>query len=116
MVTLLYTVRAAMNGHLHVVKYFTEDLGCNPTLPGVRNYTILHIAASEGHLSLMQYLLDDQHVEALCYDDNNHTPLEYACEGGHEEVIHHLVLNLTSYSSLEDIFGNVNINHSPLIL
>ena len=36
---------AAMNGHLHVVKYFVEDLGCNPTLPGVKNCTILHIAA-----------------------------------------------------------------------
>ena len=42
---------AAECGHLHIVKYLTDEQGCNPSCLNDLKHTPLHFAAWNGHIT-----------------------------------------------------------------
>ena len=47
---------AVMNGHLEIVKFFTEELKCPPDITGACNMTTLQMAVHNNHQDIAQYL------------------------------------------------------------
>ena len=100
---------AAREGHLHILKYFIDELGFNPTVTGANNYTPLHHSILKCHLPVVQYLLWDKDIEALCYSDNKITPLHLACYRGHIDIAMELIKNVSTY-----LHGDYNVLHASV--
>lgn len=78
---------ACKNGHLCVVKYFIDELKCEPTIPGEFGATPLHYACMGGQLNIVQYLISEKGCdlkdEYSCYKP----PIACACDFGHLNII-----------------------------
>ena len=96
---------AAAFGHLHIVKYLTDEQGCNPScLDEHMQYTPLHWAAMKGHLDIVKFLTVEKQCDPICRDCDEDTPLHKAAAFGHIEVVKfltlemHCVLNKSKFS------------------
>jgi hypothetical protein len=69
---------ASCNGYLDIVKFFTEDLGLDPT-----DFT-LSLAVETGHLEVVKYLQEE------CCLPCSHFDLHVASENGHLEIVKYL--------------------------
>ena len=50
------------SGHFHIVKYLTDEQGCNPSCLDEYKYAPLHHAAMSGHIDIVKFLT----VEKYC--------------------------------------------------
>ena len=57
---------AAKCGHLHIVKYLIDELGCNPSCLDEDKDTPLHYAAKEGHMDIVKFLTLEKHCDPMC--------------------------------------------------
>lgn len=83
---------AAGGGHLPMVQYLVESLGCDAQIRQVsrRSFggrTPLHWAARNGHLPVVQYLLDQCHVDATAMTQDGTTALGWAAWQGQWDVL-----------------------------
>ena len=69
---------AAEFGHLHIVKYLTDEQGCNPSCLDEHKNTPLHCASMEGHLDIVKFLTVEKHCDPMCRDSDQDTPLHIA--------------------------------------
>lgn len=88
---------AAALGHLHIVKYFIDDLDYNPTIADDNGFTLLHSAILGPHLDIVRYLLDEKDMEPLCHADDGMTPLHVACLYGPLEIVKELMEKIAIY-------------------
>ena len=70
---------ACMNGFIDIVKYFLEDLKCDPYLKGNHGSTLLHYAARNNHCELTKYLIEKHHFDVNIVNEFDETPLHFAC-------------------------------------
>ena len=111
---------ACKNGHLCVVKYFIDELKCDPTIPGEFGATPLHYACSGGQLNIVQYLVTEKGCDLKDKYSCHQTPIAYACHRGHLNIIKYFttsknfnpndlldnggtLLNLAGYSDNVDV-------------
>ena len=88
--TLLHV--AARSGHLVVVNYLINEIGCNAQYATWDGYTSLHFACVNGHLDVVNYLISDCNCNPECLTTSRKlTPLYYACMNGHLEVAKYLI-------------------------
>ena len=83
---------AALGGHLEVLKFFTEDIKCDPNMKGHYGRIPLHHASEHGHLDVVKHLVDQYHCDPLCRDDEKYTPLHMAAACGQLEVVKFFVI------------------------
>ena len=69
------------------VKFFVEQIKCNPSHMDKDKLTPLHLAAEKGHLDIVKYLTLEQSCEPLCTSTHNNTPLHLAAIRGQLEVV-----------------------------
>lgn len=94
---------AARGGHLNVLKYYIEDVGCNAACADRNGDTPLHYAAQFKHLSIVKYLVDKQQIEPFWRDENGRTALHQACVGVSTDVIRYLVKEMSKYLPIMDV-------------
>ena len=94
---------AAMGGQLEVLKYFTEERGCNPASQDSNGWTPLHYAAGYNHFDLVQYLIDEQKIDPVCQTKDGNTPLHYACLRGSPALVDYLVNAMSKYLPVEEV-------------
>ena len=102
---------AAYNGHLEVVKYFT-DLQCDPMEKDNTGWTALHLACIDGHLNIVQYLIREENCNPSCENNSNRTPLHYACQYGHLNIAQYLIREEHCSPSCEDSSGRTPLHLS----
>ena len=93
---------AALEGQLKIVKYFINELNCDPSIettgehhgrPTIGGGRIaLHAAAQRGHLHVVKFLVEDQHCDSSHCDYEKVTPLHLAAQHGHLAVVQYLTL------------------------
>lgn len=76
---------ASRHGHLDIVKFFTEDLGLDPT-----DFT-LSLAVETGHLEIVKYMQEEE------YHYCTHFDLYVASENGHLKIVKYLQENGLTY-------------------
>ncbi|KPM42985.1 hypothetical protein AK830_g3571 [Neonectria ditissima] len=81
--------RAAMNGHVDVVKLLMED-GANQDAKSAKGGTLLHCAASNGRGAVVEFLIDTG-ADKEAKDQDERRPLHCAAMKGHETIISLLV-------------------------
>ena len=94
---------AARGGHLNVLKYDIEDIGCNAACADWNGNKPLHYAAQFKHPLLVKYLVDKEQMEPFCCDENGCTPLHQACVGASADVIRYLVKEISKYLPIKDV-------------
>ena len=94
---------AAQFGQLGVLRYFIEEMGCNPASLDNRAMTPLHYAAAGKHLDIVRYLVAEQQMDPLCCADTGDTPLHIATQSGDINMVRYLVNELSKFLPLEDI-------------
>lgn len=101
------------NGHLDVIKFFIEDLECDPNLKGQRGRTPLHHASAKGHLDIVKYLVDAHRCSPLCPDENRDTPLHIAAANGQVEVIRYFTaIDLNCRSLIRNKYNDTPLHKS----
>ena len=90
-------ILAAMNGHLHVVKFFIEDRKYEPSIKHSSKRSLLHYASGNGHLDVVNYLVNTHNSDPLCPDEDGQTPLHRAAAEGHLEVLLYFSLDQASF-------------------
>ena len=78
---------ACEHGHLCVVKYFIDELKCEPTIPGEFGRTPLHYACHGGQLNIVQYLVTEKGCDLKVNYSCNRPPIADACVHGHLTII-----------------------------
>jgi ankyrin repeat protein len=78
--------RAAMHGHVEVMKLLLQGHSAEVNLQNVDGYTPLHLAALIGHLEEAQVLLDHSADSNLKTADGD-VPLHYAAGKGQAEIV-----------------------------
>ena len=78
---------ACKHGHLCVVKYFIDELKCEPTIPGEFGATPLHYACDGGQLSIIQYLVTEKGCDLKKKYSCLQTPIAFACHFGHLNIV-----------------------------
>ena len=78
---------ASLNGNLEVVRFFIEDMKCDPNCKGQDGRTPLHHASEGGHLDVVKYLVDTHHCDPLCSDRHKNTPLHSAAAEDQLEIV-----------------------------
>jgi len=73
---------AAEYGHLHIVKYFADEQGCNLSCLDGQNQTPLHRAAMKGHVDIVKFLTMEKHCDPMLKDCENDTPCTPPCSTG----------------------------------
>ena len=79
--------RAAVRGHLEVVKYLLSRDDVDANMRNRGNNTPLHEAAYYGRLDVVKYLLSRDDVDANARDGGGDTPLHDAARSGHLDVV-----------------------------
>ena len=82
---------AAQSGHLTLVKYFVEDLLCNPQALNYWYYTPVMLAAFSS-LPCVKYFVEV--INSCALKDKtilDETILDFAAYGGHTEIINYLI-------------------------
>ena len=51
---------SAERGHVNLLKFFLQDLNCDPNMKGKIGRTLLHSAAKGGHLHVLKYLIEEK--------------------------------------------------------
>ena len=74
-------------GHLRVVKYFTDELKCEPTIPGEFRATPLHYACDGGKLNIVRYLVKKKGCDLKDKYSCHKPPIAFACHRGHLNII-----------------------------
>ena len=97
---------AALNGHLEVVRFFIEDMKCDPNCNGQYERTPLYLASGGGHLDVVKYLVDTYHCDPLCPDKNMSSSLHRAAIYGQLEVVQYFAT--IKYCNLELIKDEYN--------
>ena len=87
---------AAENNALSVLRYFLEDLKCDPNLMSMESdtdsTTPLLRACMFGCFDVVKYLITDRKCSISKVSEKMHmTPLHMACSGGHEEIVRFLI-------------------------
>ena len=93
----------AVYGQLGVLRYFIEEVGCNPASLDNRAMTPLHYAAGGNHLDIVRFLVAEQRMDPLCCADSGSTPLHLASQAGDINMVRYLVKELSKFLPLEDI-------------
>lgn len=83
---------AAGGGHLHIVRYLTEECACNPNQPqrGKRSFsgrTPLHWAARNGHKEVVKYLVQECQVDLEAATADGTTAFCWASWQGHISIM-----------------------------
>ena len=56
--------KAALGGHIELVKFLILRLHCDPISKNVNNDTALHLAAKNGHLDIVQFFISDRKCDS----------------------------------------------------
>ena len=78
---------ACNHGHLCVVKYFIDELKCEPTIPGEFGKTPLHYACHGGQLNIVQYLVAEKGCDLKVRYSCSNSPIADACDHGRLNII-----------------------------
>ena len=78
---------ACIHGHLSVVKYYIDELECEPTIPGEFKATPLHYACIGGQLNIVQYLCTKKCCHLKYKYSCQQSPISFACKSGHLNII-----------------------------
>lgn len=107
--SLHYAVRF---GKQHILKYFIEDIQCNPATKGWRGSSILHTAAETKQLSILKYLIEDCKLDPTAILDSS--PLSYACRGGDLDTVCYLADIYKNYGmSVQDTENPKTYTENP---
>ena len=82
---------ACNGGHLDVVEYLIDELGCNPHIADEQQLTPLHYASAGGHLHVMRYLISKHNCNPQCVGNHGPTPLHLACLFGDLYIVKYLI-------------------------
>ena len=74
-------------GQLNVVKYFIDELKCEPTIQGEFGATPLHYACCRGQLNIVKYLVTEKGCDFKKKCSCSITPIGFACRFGHLNII-----------------------------
>jgi ankyrin repeat protein len=96
-------------GHLHIVKYLVEELGCPPNQPqnGKRSFqgrTPLHWSARNGHLSMVEYLVEKCQIDIDATTGDGTTAFCWASWQGHLDIMMYLQRRVAN-TGIVNIFG-----------
>ena len=106
---------AAFAGHLAIVKYLINELGCDPQIVNNYGVTPLHNACWNGHLDTTKYLISDCNCNPQCSDKNGLTPLHFACLNGHLDITKYLISDCNCNPQCSDKYSNTPLHcASPL--
>ena len=76
---------AGWHGHIAVLKYFCEELHCNP------GHTLIHAASKNGHIEIVIYLVEVCAVDVNFQEEKfNLTPLHIAALNGCQDITEYL--------------------------
>ncbi len=81
---------AIEEGHLHVIRYLIDYLGCNPSCQGDDGITPLHLACKKGHMDIVKYLITEANCDPNCVSKDGMTCLHLASEWSRLDVIEYL--------------------------
>jgi hypothetical protein len=109
---------AALNGHLHIIRYLIEDSGQLVDATTDNNFA-LRYAAENGHLHIIRYLIEDsgQSVDATT---NYNYAIRLAACNGHLSVVRYLIeesgqpINITAWDNGALKFATEN-DHTDVI-
>ena len=77
-------------GHLDV-KYFVEEVKCDPNCTGFSQRFPLHYASQNGHLNVMKYFIEVQNCDPMARDVKTMTPLHLAALFGHLDAVKYFI-------------------------
>ena len=86
---------AAEGGHLHILKFYTEERYFHPLCYDSYKATPLHLAAGKGNLDVVKYLTLHLRCDPMIKDSSGNTPLHYAARDcGNIEVVEFFICEL----------------------
>jgi ankyrin repeat protein len=78
--------RAAMHGHIEVVKLLLREYSAEVNIKNIDGYTPLHLAALIGHLEEVRILLEHS-ADSTIKNADGDTPLHYTAGKGQVEIV-----------------------------
>lgn len=77
-----------MFGHLNILKFFIEHLGCsfNPLDRDSDGNTFVHFAAKSGHLNILKFFVEHLGCSVEVQGSRGSTPIKCALREGHHQV------------------------------
>ena len=84
---------ASYTGHIDIVKYLIEGMGCDVACRNKLGNTPLHAAAFKGALDIVQYLIVERGCDPMIRSLTGLTPLHFACQQGHLNVVKYLAID-----------------------
>lgn len=104
-------LRAALNGHLAVVRWIVEEPNLAPDEKDSKGNTPLLLAASKGYLAVVRWLVEEQRLAPNKKNNEGSTALMLAAQNGHLDIVQWLV-----EEQQVDPNGRNNEGHTALLL
>ena len=103
---------AALNGQLEIVRYYLEELKCDPNITGFNGRIPLHHACQNGHLNVIKYLTEVHNCDTMSRDIDNNVPLHIAALNGQLKTVQYFLEELKWDPNITGYHGKIPLHHA----
>ena len=105
---------ASEGGHVNIIRYLIDVLGCEPYTKSYDGALPLHRACFSGQINAIKYYINEHKFNPNIQDQRGSTPLHYASEGGHMNIIQYLITELGCNPNIRNNNGSLPLHRACL--